>query len=98
MWTRLKTWFRADGFERRAPWRIFWTALILRLLYMTLAHTWRIRPYQDHFGFGWEAGRIARALVGGWGYADVFSDAAFPHTGPTAWLPPLYPLLLAGIF
>lgn len=95
---RVKTWFRADGYERSAPWRVFWTALILRILYMTLAHTWKIRPYEDHFQFGWEAGRIARALATGYGYADPFSDATIRHTGPTAWLPPLYPLLLAGIF
>jgi 4-amino-4-deoxy-L-arabinose transferase-like glycosyltransferase len=39
-------------------------------------------------------GRIARALVTGYGYADPFSG----HTGPTAWVTPLYPLLLAGVF
>lgn len=61
---------------------------------MTLAHTYRFRPYGDHFQFGWEMGRIARALVTGYGFADPFSG----HTGPTAWVGPLYPLLLAGIF
>ncbi len=76
------------------PWRIFWVGLIVRLLYMTLAHTYHVRPAQDHFAFGWESGRIARALVTGFGYADPFTG----HTGPTAWLPPLYPLLLAAIF
>ena len=39
-------------------------------------------------------GRIARALVTGYGYADPFTG----HSGPTAWVPPLYPLLLAGVF
>jgi len=39
-------------------------------------------------------GRIARALVTGHGYADPFAG----HTGPTAWVPPLYPLVLAGVF
>jgi 4-amino-4-deoxy-L-arabinose transferase-like glycosyltransferase len=38
--------------------------------------------------------RIARALVTGYGYADPFSG----HTGPTAWVPPLYPLLIAAVF
>jgi 4-amino-4-deoxy-L-arabinose transferase-like glycosyltransferase len=65
---------------------------------MTIAHTYRVRPGEDHFQFGWEAGRIARALVTGYGYADPFSNSWMPHTGATAWLPPLYPLLLAGIF
>ncbi len=44
--------------------------------------------------FGWEMGRIARALATGYGYADPFTG----HSGPTAWLPPLYPLVLAGVF
>ena len=64
------------------------------MLYMTLAHTWRVRPYGDHFQFGWEMARIARALVSGNGYADPFNG----HTGPTAWVTPLYPLLIAGVF
>lgn len=38
--------------------------------------------------------RIARALVTGYGYADPFNG----HTGPTAWVPPLYPLLIAAVF
>jgi 4-amino-4-deoxy-L-arabinose transferase-like glycosyltransferase len=39
-------------------------------------------------------GRVARALATGYGYADPFVG----HTGPTAWVPPVYPLLLAGVF
>ena len=82
----------------RAPARIFWVAFLVRVLYMTLAHTYRIRVSEDHFQFGWEAGRIARALITGYGYSDPFANAFLAHTGPTAWLPPLYPLLLAAIF
>jgi hypothetical protein len=78
----------------RAPLSIFWVGLLVRVLYITLAHTYRIRLSQDHLQFGWEMGRIARALVTGFGYADPFTG----HTGPTAWVPPLYPLLIAGIF
>ena len=52
---------------------------------MTLARTWHIRPYEDHFQFGWEAGRIARALVTGYGYADPFSDAAIRHMNVAFW-------------
>ena len=78
----------------RLPWKIFWVGLIVRVLYMTLAHTYRIRLFEDHFQFGWEAGRVARALVTGYGYADPFQG----HTGPTAWLPPLYTFLIAASF
>ena len=78
----------------RAPRLIFWTALAVRVLTITLGHTYRIRISQDHFQFGWEMGRVARALATGYGYADPFIG----HTGPTAWVPPLYPLLIAAIF
>jgi 4-amino-4-deoxy-L-arabinose transferase-like glycosyltransferase len=96
MLARLKSFFNPS--DRKRPHRIFWTGFLVRVLYVTLAHTYRIRVAEDHFQFGWEAGRIARALVAGYGYSDPFANAFLAHTGPTAWLPPVYPLLLAGIF
>jgi 4-amino-4-deoxy-L-arabinose transferase-like glycosyltransferase len=83
------------GFSAKGVWPIFWTALVVRVLYMTLAHTYRIRLYEDHFDFGWEMARIARALVTGHGYANPFITG---YTGPTAWLPPAYTLIIAGVF
>lgn len=77
-----------------APWEIFWVALAVRLAYVLLAHTYRVRPYDDHFGFGWEMGRIARAMATGYGYADPFRG----HTGPTTWVTPGYPLIIVGVF
>jgi len=78
----------------QAPSTIFWAGLVVRVLYITLAHTYRIRLADDHFQFGWEMGRIARAMANSYGFSDPFIG----HTGPTAWLPPLYPLVLAGVF
>ncbi len=78
----------------RAPWSVVWVAFAVRVLYLTLAHTYRIRPYDDHMLFGEEMGRIARALATGYGFSDPFRG----HTGPTAWVGPLFPLLLAGVF
>jgi hypothetical protein len=78
----------------RAPSSMFWAGFIIRVLYITVVHTYRIRPEEDHLQFGWEMGRIARALATGFGYADPFTS----HSGPTAWSPPLYPLLIAGVF
>jgi 4-amino-4-deoxy-L-arabinose transferase-like glycosyltransferase len=99
MRARLKSFLNPPNSDPfRAPRRIFWTGFLVRVLYLTLAHTYRIRPAEDHFQFGWEAGRIARALLTGYGYADPFANVYLAHTGPTAWLPPLYPLLLAAIF
>jgi len=83
------------GLGTKGVWPIFWAALLVRVAYMTLAHTYRIRPYEDHFDFGWEMARIARALVTGYGYADPFITG---HTGPTAWLPPAYTLIIAAAF
>lgn len=83
--------YRAD---RRLRWQVFAAALALRISYILLAHTFRIRPSDDHFEFGWEMGRIGRALATGHGYADPFTG----HTGPTAWTPPLYTLLIGGVF
>ncbi len=78
----------------QSTWTVFWVAFLVRVLYLTLAHTYHIRTGQDHFEFGYEMGRIAQALATGYGYADPFIG----HTGPTTWVPPLYPLLLAGVF
>ena len=88
----------ADERGLRAPWRLFWVAFIVRLLYMTLAHTYRVRLGTDHFQFGWEAGRIGRSLATGYGYSNPFAIESLGHTGPTAWLPPVYPLLIASVF
>jgi len=44
--------------------------------------------------FEQEAGNIANALTQGRGFGDVFRQP----TGPTAWLAPIYPTLLASIF
>ncbi len=70
---------------------IFTVALALRIAVLTVAS-----PFLFHsdFGFGWESGRVARALATGRGFSDPFHGA----TGPTAWLAPLYPLVLAAIF
>jgi 4-amino-4-deoxy-L-arabinose transferase-like glycosyltransferase len=91
---RAPTQISERNVETRVPWRIFWIALFIRVAYMTLARTWHIRPYEGQFAFGYEMGRIARALATGYGFADPFHG----DTGPTAWVPPLYPWILAGVF
>lgn len=78
----------------RAPWIIFWVAFGLRVACIAIGHTYRVRVIDNHFDFGFEAGRIAKSLVEGHGYANPFNG----WSGPTTWLPPLYPLLLALAF
>ncbi|MEK6398882.1 MAG: glycosyltransferase family 39 protein [Terriglobus sp.] len=80
--------------NRRTLLQIFTAAFAVRVLYILLAHTFKVRPSDDHFEFGWEMGRIGRALATGYGYADPFTG----HTGPTAWVPPGYTLLIGGVF
>ncbi len=75
----------------------FWMiviALALRLGYILVAHTYKFKTVEDNFDFGWEMGRIGRALAQGEGFSNPFLGI----TGPTAWEPPLYPFLIAGVF
>jgi hypothetical protein len=78
----------------RAPWTIFWAGFALRVACIVIGHTYRVPVIGDHFHFGFEMGRIARSLVLGQGYANPFNGPS----GPTAWVPPLYPLLIALSF
>ena len=93
MRVRLAEFFKGPG-GFGSPRRMFWVALLARLLVITVGHTYRMRPILDHFQFGWEMGRIARALATGHGFANPFNAPS----GPTAWTPPLYPLILGGVF
>jgi 4-amino-4-deoxy-L-arabinose transferase-like glycosyltransferase len=57
-------------------------------------HTYRFYDHNHNFSFGWEMGSIGRSLASGEGFSSPFRQP----TGPTAWEPPLYPLLIAGVF
>lgn len=69
-------------------------AFALRLCWIVIGHTYRFKTTDDNFSFGWEMGRIAAAIASGHGFSNPFG----PPTGPTAWEPPLYPYLIAGVF
>jgi 4-amino-4-deoxy-L-arabinose transferase-like glycosyltransferase len=89
----------SDVFHERLRWArspawICGVALLLRVAWIILGHTYKFKNTDDHFGFGWEMGRIGAAIASGRGFSDPFG----PHTGPTAWEPPLYPYLIAGVF
>jgi len=73
---------------------IVMVALLLRLAVITVGHTYRITPRRDHFQFGWEMGRLARSIANGQG----FSSPTDLPSGPSAWEPPVYPYILAGVF
>jgi 4-amino-4-deoxy-L-arabinose transferase-like glycosyltransferase len=68
--------------------------MAIRLVVMGFVYTDHTGPTHDHFKFGFETGRIARSIVQGEGFASPL----FEKTGPTAWMTPIYPLMIAGFF
>jgi 4-amino-4-deoxy-L-arabinose transferase-like glycosyltransferase len=78
----------------KSPFWIAAIALLIRVGWIFLAHTYRFKTINDNFGFGFEMGRIARSLAAGEGFGNPFDGI----TGPTAWEPPVYPFLMAGVF
>ncbi len=68
--------------------------MTLRLGLILIGHTYKFRTDDNNFSFGWEMGRIGYALASGQGFSNPFNEP----TGPTAWEPPLYPFLIAGVF
>src|SRR5215472_9155871 len=87
-----------EATEKRHLWQsplaMFFVALALRLLGVRLFYNSTWNDYQDHLLFGFETGRIARSIVEGRGFGNPISVPS----GPTAWLTPVYPYLLAGVF
>jgi 4-amino-4-deoxy-L-arabinose transferase-like glycosyltransferase len=74
-----------------------WMVIIafgLRLTVMAFVYPERLNPSRDHWKFAGETGRIARSLAEGKGFSNPF----FANTGPTAWLAPVFPGLLALVF
>src|SRR6266446_5462767 len=69
-------------------------ALVIRLVVMVFLLPEQLDPQRDHWRFGYETGRIARSIAQGYG----FSNPLFGDTGPTAWMTPVYPYLVAGVF
>ena len=70
------------------------TALAIRLVVMVFLLPEQLDPSRDHWHFGYETGRIARSIVQGQG----FSSPLFAETGPTAWMSPVYPYIVAAVF
>jgi len=75
----------------------------VRFGYIVIGHTYNFTSHnrglalpanEKNFDFGFEMGRIGRSLAEGQGFSNPFNET----TGPTAWEPPLYPFLIAGVF
>jgi 4-amino-4-deoxy-L-arabinose transferase-like glycosyltransferase len=77
--------------------RLFWmvaVGLALRLAVVGFLYPERLNPDRDYWRFAGETGRIARSIVQGNGVASPLRAP----TGPTAWMTPLYPAILAAVF
>lgn len=72
-------------------------ALLARVAAMLVVGAWHFNPGDSLgiFAFGYENGSIAYSLITGHGFGSPFLERI---TGATAWLAPVYPTLLAGIF
>ncbi len=79
---------------RNSPFWIVSIALLIRLAWILIGHTYKFKSTDDNFSFGWEMGRIGASLASGQGFSNPFG----PSTGATAWEPPLYPYLIAAVF
>lgn len=68
--------------------------IAIRLVAVALLYQGHLNPRRDHWPFAYETGRIARSIALGEGFANPL----FQKTGPTAWMTPLYPYLVAEVF
>lgn len=64
---------------------------------LLLYHIWKVAPVpvRDFVPYGYELGRVARAIAAGQGFS---SPLRMVDSGPTAWFTPIYPYLVAAIF
>ncbi|HVM92759.1 MAG TPA: glycosyltransferase family 39 protein [Terriglobales bacterium] len=73
-------------------------AFVFRIEWMLIAGgyvLYRGDPF-DPWLYGFEMGSVARSLIHGLGYSSPFSMFV-GATGPTAWVPPLYPLIISSV-
>src|ERR1700745_4331445 len=88
---------KSEGLFRRAATSL--ALIVLVALFLRVGFAWdyvgqNSRQALAVLPFLQESGNIAASLASGHGFSSPFRI----ETGPTAWMPPLYPWLLAGIF
>jgi 4-amino-4-deoxy-L-arabinose transferase-like glycosyltransferase len=79
------------------PRSVLWMVLLsffLQLASIGIFRQYHMRTAEDHFGFGFEMGRVGRSIALGQGFSNPYGG----NTGPSAWEPPLYPYLIGGVF
>ncbi|HEX8924693.1 MAG TPA: glycosyltransferase family 39 protein [Terriglobales bacterium] len=82
-------WHRHPGLAVAA------VAFVLRLIIIFGHQTYHFPKLEvTDYAFGFETGSIAGSIARGLGFSSPFGIP----TGPTAWVAPIYPYMLAGIF
>jgi 4-amino-4-deoxy-L-arabinose transferase-like glycosyltransferase len=81
--------------QRRLLVSLLVLALVLRLVMAVATQSWQPSSKENFWRFGFEMGRIGAALAAGEGFASPFQDR---KTGPTAWMAPIYPGIIGGVF
>src|SRR5271155_527763 len=84
---------RPERFPSFLIWMVL-VALAIRLIVMVFLLPDQLDPERNHWHMGFEAGKIAYSIVQGRG----FGSPLFEDTGPTAWMTPVYPYVVAGVF
>jgi hypothetical protein len=77
-----------------SPSVIFSVALLIRLTYLLQSLHDQPVPTGNRYVIGYETGSIAASLAKG----DGYSSPLYVPSGPTAWITPAYPILLAAVF
>jgi hypothetical protein len=86
--------FALSAAARRSLFQLMLISFVLQVAAIGALRQYKTRSGDDHFGFGWEMGRIARSIALGQGFSNPYGG----NTGPTAWEPPLYPYLMGAVF
>ncbi len=89
-----------SGVHVELSWRRWLTgiALLAFLAQVALAvgtESWDFSSRRQNWAYGFEMGRIASAIAAGDGFAWPGIEQ---RPGPTAWMPPVYPFIMAGVF
>ncbi len=85
------SFFDSEKTEKSILLTIALVALGIRLIFLSHFESYII---DNDWAFGYETGRIAKSMSTGEGFSSPFPEP----TGPTAWMMPIYPFLLAIIF
>jgi hypothetical protein len=83
--------------KRLLSYPVFITLFAFALRMVILSYFWHAAkaPAKAFIPYGYELGRVARAIAAGQGFS---SPLRLVDSGPTAWFTPIYPYLVAGVF